>query len=704
MTESASTRLPASLHEAIAQIPVAIFVPGGASGRFQYVNDEFADLLNRTPASLTGDENTEGANVSDCVHPDDRLIVRKWFDLATDETTLDDVRFQRTNGHWTRLRVKLRCTKSTGDSSARILIGTADAIRETSGNELAFHRAFEKLIIRASARFVNAISDGVDYSVNKILEDVCRLVPLHQCHLVRVHDNKPPKLTITHEYRREDQACALGDFRFVPVHVVPWLYDQIDRPQNLMIRDIEELPEESGNVTKLLRGNNVHSYIIIPILDDGGRWGYLGLVPSESGGRVWNEDTLSLVRIVGELIYGWLNRAQKDEEIKQSQQQWSSIASAASDFLAIVASDGTIQDARFGSTDITGQSIYSVVTAKFRKQLRSHVKAILADPSHSTFRDFEYIGYSPEGKEIWYRGRLGSYLHDPSEVCVSLIATSIQAYKEADARSQALQSELEYATRLTLLGNMSVEVAHQFHQPLQVIESYIDGCRNLLKRDRASRSSLEKAFDGVSNAVRRASQIISQLQHFMKRQNPQLQATSINTIAENAIRLAEATIRKHNVDLQQQLTHGLPAINVDQLQITHVLLNLILNGIEAAAVGRFDNATLTIATSLQANDSIRVSVADNGSGIPEENISQIFEQFYTTKEDGLGLGLAQSRNIIETHHGRLWIESSDESGTELCLELPTVDFVGNDTAELEIPSAEQLAAYAKENAAAGRET
>jgi len=403
---------------------------------------------------------------------------------------------------------------------------------------------------------------------------------------------------------------------------------------------------------------------------------------------------------VGELIYGWLNRAQKDDELKKSQQQWSSIASAASDLLAIFEPDGTIQDARFGESDLVGQSIYDIVTPKCRQPLRLHIKAILADSTCSMFRDFEYIGYSPAGKEVWYRGRLGPHRNNEPEISVCLIATNIQAHKETEARSDSLQSDLEYATRMTLLGNMSVEVAHQFHQPLQVIESYIDGCRNLLKRDKASEPSLNKAFDGVSKAVRRASQIISQLQHFMTRQKPRLEATSVNMIADNAIKLAEASIRRHNINLQQQLTHGLPAITVDQLQITHVVLNLILNGIEAAALGRFGNAELTVATSLQDNDSIRVSVADNGPGISDEHLDQIFEQFYSTKEGGMGLGLAQSRNIIETHHGRLWIEASDENGTEFCLELPAVDSVGKDTAELEVLTPEKLAAWDEQQAAA----
>ena len=127
------------------------------------------------------------------------------------------------------------------------------------------------------------------------------------------------------------------------------------------------------------------------------------------------------------------------------------------------------------------------------------------------------------------------------------------------------------------------------------------------------------------------------------------------------------------------------------MQLTHVLLNLILNGIEAISVGRMGNSNLILTTSLSPNGSIRVSVTDTGSGIAEDVRHQIFEQFFTTKKTGLGLGLAQSRNIIETHNGRLWIESSNDTGSEFCFELPTIETAGQDTDEMEVVTGQAIA-------------
>lgn len=690
MTEISSSHVSGRSIAAYGNLPIAVFVVNRGSGCFEYANDAFRQSIATAGVSPDEDFPEGDIHIHDVVHPDDRIAVKKWFDLPDGASITDEVRFQRQDGQWGWFRVKLRTVESSETIPEKTVVGVADPLTDSSEDELTYHREFERLIIRASSRFVNATTNRANRNIEEILEEVCKLVPLQQCHLVRVHDNTPVKLSISHEYRTNDQPSALGDFRFVPVHIVSWLYEQISHPNNILIRDVEDLPDETGVFKKLLRGNNAKSYIIIPLRGDSGPWGFLGMVPEENSSRVWSDDTLSLMRIIGELTYGWLNRAQKDAEIKKSQQQWAAIASAASDLLAIVEPDGTIRDARFGETDISGQSIYDIVKPKYRKPLRFHIKEILSDPNFATFREFEYVGSSPDGKEIWYRGRLGPFLHDEPRVCVSLIATSIQTHKETEARSHALQSELEYATRLTLLGNMSVEVAHQFHQPLQVIESYVDGCRNLLQRNKATSENLNKALNGVSKAVQNASQIISQLQHFVRRREPRLQVTSINTIADNAVRLAGASMRRHNVELRAELTHGLPPVNVDPMQLTHVLLNLILNGIEAIHVGRNDNSnlTLTLATSLAENESIRVSVVDTGSGIAEEHRHQIFEQFFTTKKTGLGLGLAQSRNIIETHNGRLWIESSDNTGSEFCFELPAIRSVGHDTGEMEILSPE----------------
>ena len=691
MTEISSSQLPDPSLAGLENLPVAAFAVNRASGKLEYTNSVFRELTDEFP---------DHSLLTDIVHADDSLTVRKWYDLPDNASVTDEVRFQTPDGissessktaQWGWFRIKLRSAGSATTESNQLLIGVADSMLESADDELTYHREFERLIIRASARFVTATTNRADRNIEEILEDVCRIVPLKQCHLVRVGGDTPVKLSITHEYRPDDQHSALGDFRFVPVHIVSWLYQQIRQPDNVLIRDIEDLPEDSGVFKKLLRGNKVKSYIIIPIVGDAGAWGFIGMVPRESETRVWSDDTLSFMRIVAELCYGWLNRAQKDAEIKKNQQQWSSIASAASDLLAIVEPDGMIRDARFGDAKIVGQSVYDIVSPKFRKPLRDHIMEILSDPEFSTFRDFEYIGYSPDGKEIWYRGRLGPHVHDDPRVCVSLIATSIQTHKETEARSYALQSELEYATRLTLLGNMSVEVAHQFHQPLQVIESYVDGCRNLLKRDTATPEILNKALNGVSKAVQSASQIISQLQHFVRRREPRLQVTSINTIVDNAVRLAGASMRRHNIELQLNLSHKLPPINVDPMQLTHVLLNLILNGIEAISVGRMGNSNLILTTSLSPNGSIRVSVTDTGSGIAEDVRHQIFEQFFTTKKTGLGLGLAQSRNIIETHNGRLWIESSNDTGSEFCFELPTIETAGQDTDEMEVVTGQAIA-------------
>ena len=249
----------------------------------------------------------------------------------------------------------------------------------------------------------------------------------------------------------------------------------------------------------------------------------------------------------------------------------------------------------------------------------------------------------------------------------SIIDISDQKRAEDLARQQ--QERLQATARLITMGEMASSLAHELNQPLAAIAGYNAGCLNLLAAGHADSSELERALKKSAEQAQRAGQIIRRIYDFVRRAEPKAEPCDIGSLTEEVAALVEVDARRNDIHIQTVIEPDLPIIRGDRILLAQVLLNLVRNAIDAERLVTRERKCIEIEVRTDV-DSLLVSVADNGVGIPEQLAPRLFEPLFTTKTEGMGMGLNICRSVVEGHHGRLWFESRADGGTVFFLRLP----------------------------------
>jgi two-component system sensor kinase FixL len=234
--------------------------------------------------------------------------------------------------------------------------------------------------------------------------------------------------------------------------------------------------------------------------------------------------------------------------------------------------------------------------------------------------------------------------------------------QQTEARLQELQSELVHISRLTAMGEMASTLAHELNQPLSAIANYMKGSRRLLESSSDDRSlMLRDAMDKAADQALRAGQIIRRLRDFVARGESEPRVESLKKLIEEASALALVGAKDQGVRVRFQFDPNVDLVLADKVQIQQVLVNLMRNAIEAMEAS--PRRELVVSTSATEHDMISIGVADTGSGIAPEAMSQLFQPFFTTKRHGMGVGLSISRTIVEAHGGRIEASANPGGGT-----------------------------------------
>lgn len=264
--------------------------------------------------------------------------------------------------------------------------------------------------------------------------------------------------------------------------------------------------------------------------------------------------------------------------------------------------------------------------------------------------------------------------HHAGWMC-SILDITERKHAEALARDQ--QEQLEATARLVTMGEMASTLAHELNQPLTAITSYSAGCLNALKAGRYDEQQFIEILGKINHQGQRAGSIIRRIYGFVRRSESRSGRMDINAAILEATALLETEISRRHVQLQASLENDLPSIMGDRVMIEQVIVNLLRNGMDAMKEVGEDRRILGI-TSKRHEDTIRIEVQDNGSGIPPDIADKLFDSFFTTKPEGMGMGLKICRSVAEQHNGRLWFETSG-AGTTFFLLLPlgTTDSVSS---------------------------
>ena len=234
------------------------------------------------------------------------------------------------------------------------------------------------------------------------------------------------------------------------------------------------------------------------------------------------------------------------------------------------------------------------------------------------------------------------------------------------------RAELAHLSRVTMLGELSGSMAHELNQPLTAILSNAQAAQRFLADDQPDLSELRDILGDIVAQDKRAGEVIRRLRLLLKKGEVQQHPLSVNEVVLEVLRLVRSDLVNQNFTAHTELAPGLPLVRGDGVQLQQVLLNLVMNACEAMAGAERDARQFTIRTDRSEDGCVRVSVVDCGPGIAPEKLEQIFESFYTTKAQGMGLGLAVCRSIITAHNGKLWATNNPGRGATFHFTLPAI--------------------------------
>jgi len=243
----------------------------------------------------------------------------------------------------------------------------------------------------------------------------------------------------------------------------------------------------------------------------------------------------------------------------------------------------------------------------------------------------------------------------------------------AEAALQKAQANLAHMTRLTTMGELSASIAHEVNQPLTAIVNNANACITLLAGGDQNFEEIREALTEIVDDADRASAVIQRVRKLAKRAPTERSPLDLRVVVNDVLTLARYASAARCVQIRPDLPNDLPLVSGDRVQIQQVLLNLVVNGMDAMDTVEESKRILRICGRSETRNGIAevlLSVQDSGTGLRPEEADRLFEAFYTTKPDGMGMGLAISRSIIEAHGGRLWAEPNQGPGATFLFSLP----------------------------------
>jgi len=242
--------------------------------------------------------------------------------------------------------------------------------------------------------------------------------------------------------------------------------------------------------------------------------------------------------------------------------------------------------------------------------------------------------------------------------------------KHAEEALRKAQAELAHVTRVTTLGELTASIAHEVNQPLAAVVNAAVACLRWLDRGSPDLDEARRAAEWIIKEGNRASEVIRRVRALAKKTDIEKVPFDVNDVVKEVIALVQHELISHRVSLRMELAPTLPMILADRVQLQQVIINLVMNGIEAMQSVTDRSRELVIGSHQDETHRVLVTVTDSGVGISAENADRMFNAFFTTKSSGMGMGLSICRSIVEAHGGRLWATANVPHGATFQFTLP----------------------------------
>jgi C4-dicarboxylate-specific signal transduction histidine kinase/ABC-type uncharacterized transport system substrate-binding protein len=368
--------------------------------------------------------------------------------------------------------------------------------------------------------------------------------------------------------------------------------------------------------------------------------------------------------LLGDAAISFFEVSGSGGEVSTNPSDDASSAPRALDVRAVKDDRWCLAQLRSGTTINLPREPSALSSENLGEKLNADLKSLLAIPVVVNGSTFALAIETTRSRRTWPK-----HFESQLRLVCEIFAGAVER-KRSGEELEKTRNDLAHVARLTAMGEMAASIAHEVNQPLAAIATYGDACVRLLSGESPNVKKSLEAINHIISDSMRASEVIKRIRALVKKTDHENTPQDLNQIILEMVALMEADVLSKSVELKLHLAPDLPLVLGDRVELQQVMLNLILNGIEAmsAIIGR--DRELTITSSMNGGGQVLVTVQDSGVGLDPEQARRIFDPFVTTKPSGLGMGLSISRTILEAHGGRLWAEPNQGPGARFQFTLP----------------------------------
>jgi PAS domain S-box-containing protein len=543
--------------------------------------------------------------------------------------------------------------------------------------ELESRLRFETLLADLSSKFINLPAGAVDHAIDDAQRRVCEALGFDASALWQWTDSVPRIFTITHLHR--PGGGSPPPERPDAQKMFPWSLQQL-MAGKIVSFFVDTPPTEAVVDQATYRHYSIQSSLTIPLAAGGGP--LLGAVSFNAmrAVRAWPPALVDRLQMVAQIFGNALARKASDLRLRKSEAQLATAVDLAE--LAFYEEDG---NERFLLRDNRIRDLLGLVPGQ-QEGIRAHWATRIHPDDRDRMMDVsrrvrtagldrvsaEYRYLHPQRGTIWLTHLVHVLERDAGGKVVRTVGVlqDITPRKQAEAEIQRLRQDLSHVARVATLGELVSAFAHELNQPLGAILTNAEAAEILLRADPPDLAEALEILADIRRDDERAGEIIRRIRGFLRKRDTERIPLDANDLVRDVIRLVRNDAALREVAVETGLAPELPPLRGERIPLQQVLVNLAINAMDAMADAPVGKRKLAVRTARTGSGAVEVSVTDSGTGISAERIPHIFEPFYSTKPNGLGMGLPISRTIVEAHDGRIAAENNPGGGATFRVLLP----------------------------------